>query len=757
MRARVPLLALAVLFALTLASPAPVAAFCEIQEPPTPVPTQVNGTQVEIFLTEGFARVVIIKEFYNPSEQFKEGQVFFPLEKGHELITDLRLKIGNVVYNSSAQDRGEALDEFLENVQAGQDAALVQYDPPRDVYWIAVTIPPKQARTTITTLEMPLAEQDGFYGYDYRLSVDARDSVSYLRAHVRIETTDPLVDVRIPTNPSLPIVRSGDRVAEAWVNSTEEARRSDLRVLFRADGPAVSQLALPDGTRYLRYTIDAADEAFAGTLQRRPRAFLILVDASGSMGRFDRWTLAADSTAALVNSLIPGESYGLATFHGRTVSRFSDALSPAGDGAESSVRGFLASADRRGSTNLAVVLDTAKAWASQARSRGQQPLLFLVTDGRTTVGPQALDLEKAFREVSYDEDLVMSGLVVRATDRGDEVVVRNLTHLNHGGFHPVYGDYAPTAVADVLAEIHLPVLHDVRVSFAGGGTVDLATRDPQKVLEGGELLVLARTRGTANDSVGMRIAWSGPDGVERSFPVTYGGSGIPTQPLLHRQWVLTRIHTLLDRVRGGEDPVAVEEIEALGTANRVVTPYTSLLVTIPRESPDSGSSEFTEDFLADFGLGGSQGLAGGSIRPGSVESDSSRIFTPRSLTPLSAEARLWDSWRRDQNAPLLIDDEVDRWISTDDRDAASAFRQEASRNGFRVAFQGNFVTVFEASGELVGLRDPFVDSASVGGRTAASVTWAGFAAIVLAGFVHVHREARRFRRETENAEEDPSP
>ncbi|MGI0148643.1 MAG: hypothetical protein ACREDF_03820, partial [Thermoplasmata archaeon] len=71
-----------------------VSAFCEILEPPSPLPTQVNGTQVEIQLTEGFARVVIIKEFYNPSDEFKQGQVFFPLEKGHELITDLRLKIG---------------------------------------------------------------------------------------------------------------------------------------------------------------------------------------------------------------------------------------------------------------------------------------------------------------------------------------------------------------------------------------------------------------------------------------------------------------------------------------------------------------------------------------------------------------------------------------------------------------------------------------------------------------------------------------
>src|SRR2546428_14065267 len=138
-----------------LSAPGPAAAFCVIVEPPTPLPTQVNGTQVEIQLTEGFARVVIIKEFYNPSDQPKQGQIAFPLEKGHELITDLRLKIGNVTYGSSTQNRTEALNACLEAIAKAQDAALVQYDAPRDVYWAAVPIAPTEARSRITTLEMP--------------------------------------------------------------------------------------------------------------------------------------------------------------------------------------------------------------------------------------------------------------------------------------------------------------------------------------------------------------------------------------------------------------------------------------------------------------------------------------------------------------------------------------------------------------------------------------------------------------------------
>lgn len=512
---RLSVFALAAFAALALIAPGKVAAFCEVQEPPTLIPTQVNGTQVEVQLAEGFARVVIIKEFYNPSDAFKEGQVFFPLEKGHELITDLRLKIGNVVYNSSAQDRGAALDEFLEAVQTGQDAALVQYDPPRDVYWIAVTIPPKQARTTITTLEMPLREQDGFYAYDYRLSVDARHSLDYLRMHVRVETTDPLDEVRIPTHPRLDLVRSGDHVAEAWVNSTEDARGSDMRIRFRANGSAVSQLALPNGDRYVRYTLDAAEGAFAGSLDPRPRSFLIFVDGSGSMGRSGRWPLAADSVAALLALLAPGETYALGVFRARTVTPLVEDLVSVDGARETKAREFLASITPHGSTNFGSILGRAESWAMQAWARGQKPLLFLITDGRVTAGPVALDLENAFKEVAYAVDLPMSGLAIQPTDRGDELAVRNLTHFNHGGFEHVFGDYAPTAVDRMFDAIHLPVLHNVRVSFSGFDDVELATVDPQRVVEGGELLVLAKTRGTATDPFAAQISWSGPDGVAR--------------------------------------------------------------------------------------------------------------------------------------------------------------------------------------------------------------------------------------------------
>lgn len=722
MRAARFALAIGLVVVALLSVPGPTAAFCVIVEPPTPLPTQVNGTQVEIQLTEGFARVVIIKEFYNPSDEAKQGQIAFPLEKNHELITDLRLKIGNVTYSASTQNRTDALNAFLEAIAKGQDAALVQYDPPRDVYWIAVTIPPKEARTTITTLEMPLTKIDGFYEYDYRLSIDARDSVSYLRVHVRVATVAPLGEVQFPNQPNLPLVRSGSHAADAYINETRPAATGDLRIRFAAAGASLGQFAEPNGDRYVRFSLDATDPTFASSIRPTPRALVVLVDGSGSMGFLDRWTLAKDAVRGIVRDLHAGESYGVAVLHGPTVVSFAPNLQPWTPAGEPDLVRFLDSFRPHGSTGFTSPLGQAAVWAADARQAGQQPILVLVSDGRPTRSPVDPDLEPAFARISYEESMPVFAMAVRPADHADETVLHNLSHYHRGELVSLFGDVS-TSVADLLASIRVPVLSDVRQDLPNAADVTFASANPQVVWEGGEAFVIAKMHGTVNDSLDLRITWPEVSGATRSLDIRSAGPDVPVQPLLKRQWVLTRIHALLEATRARADPAVIAELTSLATENRVATPYTSLLVLLPQPSEGSDRSTAETSFPGAplFGAPALSSTAGSGV---------SSIFVP----PLVAEARKADALRRDIGNLLVKEDEVDRFVTFGSPEYATLDVSTAT-----IRYEGTYLRILDVGGELVGVRSGLPDPSQL------VANGVGFAGIIFA-VVALARLSRRGAR-----------
>src|SRR3989475_4976158 len=722
--------------------PGPAAAFCVIVEPPTPLPTQVNGTQVEIQLTEGFARVVIIKEFYNPSDEPKQGQIAFPLEKGHELITDLRMKIGNVTYGSSTQNRTDALNAFLEAIAKGQDAALVQYDPPRDVYWIAVTIPPKEARTTITTLEMPLTKTDGFYEYTYRLSIDARDSLSYLRLHARVETAAALREVQIPSHPDLPVIQGGLHFADAYINETRPAATGDLHIRFRASGTSLSQFADSSGDRYVRFSLDAADPTFASSLRPTPRALVILLDASGSMGFLDRWSLAKDAVRRIASDLGIGESYGVAVFQGTTVAPFSpnlQAWTPAG---EADLVRFLDSFRPHGSTSLVAPLAQAASWATDARRVGQQPILILVSDGRPTRAPLDPDLEPTYAQISYEQAMPIFALAVRPADHDDETVLHNLSAYHRGEFVAVHGD-VPGPVAELLASIRVPVLGGLQAEIPDAANLSLASANPQVVWQGGEAFVIARMRGTLNDSLDLGMTWPDAFGAIRSLDLRSAGPEIPVQPLLKRQWVLTRIQALLEAARARADPAIIAELTTLGTENRVATPYTSLLVLLPQPNPGGDRSTAPETSLPGAPLFGAPARSSPSS---STSSGLSSIFVP----PLIAESRKAHASRRDVQRLRVAQDEVDRYVAFGSPEYA---RLDLSTANSR--YEGTYLRILDVGGELVGVQRGLPDSSQL---VANGIGFAGIALAVI-GFAHLSRRGSKSRRDEEmvDAKTPPAP
>src|SRR2546427_2828875 len=230
------------------------------------------------------------------------------------------------------------------------------------------------------------------------------------------------------------------------------------------------------------------------------------------------------------------------------------------------------------------------------------------------------------------------------------------------------------------------------------------------------------------------MTWPDTSGATRALALRSAGPDTPLQPLLKRQWVLTRIHALLEAARARADPAVVAELTTLGTENRVATPYTSLLVLLPQPNPSGDRSTAPETSLPGAPLFGAPALSSPSS---STSSGLSSIFVP----PLVAEARKADALRRDVRTSLVAQDEVDRYVAFGSAEYA---RLDLSTANSR--YEGTYLRILDVGGELVGVQRGLPDSSQL---VANGIGFAGMALAVI-GIVRLSRRGGRPKRDEEN-------
>jgi hypothetical protein len=217
--------------------------------------------------------------------------------------------------------------------------------------------------------------------------------------------------------------------------------------------------------------------------------------------------------------------------------------------------------------------------------------------------------------------------------------------------------------------------------------------------------------------------------VTQALDIRTAGPDIPIQPLLKRQWVLTRIHALLEAAHARADPGVIAELTTLATENRVATPYTSLLVLLPQ--PNQGGDRSTADAsLPGSPLFGAPGLSSPASSGGSF------VFVP----PLVAEAQKADALRRDVGNLLVVQDEVDRYVTVGSPEYGNLDLSTATAR-----YEGTYLRIVDVGGELVGVWRGLPDSSQL------LANGIGFAGMIFAigGLASLSRRGSRSRRDEE--------
>ena len=159
-----------------------------------------------------------------------------------------------------------------------------------------------------------------------------------------------------------------------------------------------------------------------------------------------------------------------------------------------------------------------------------------------------------------------------------------------------------------------------------------------------------------------------------------------------------------------------------------MTPYTSLLVSIPARPAAEGRT----DQGSTLGTFSESGLSAATLR--------GPPFARAFESPLVAMSQDAEAFWADVGNPLLADHEIDRYIRADSPEA-----RDLTVGGAAIRFQGRFVTVIEVDGELVAVVRGWLDPLNSLTYVLWTGLWIAAAILTFRAIVRIQRLSLRGR------------
>lgn len=496
--------------------------------------------------------------FENPRDETIEGRFRIALPPGAAL-SRFAMKIGGAWQEGEVVERQRARRAYEDFLHRRQDPALLEQEAGNEFSARVFPIPARGRKELIVSYSHALVRAD----QPYVIPLLGLSKVGHL--DVRVLLGDRPAAGAAASNLGGEV--SDRRVAELHKESWTPDRDFEIGQDAVADRPGLRR----DNLAVVRVNaqVEAVPQEIAG--------LYILVDssASRSLGYATQVRRIAELTAGLRDGAGEATPLGVAAFDQEVVSIFEGPAS--GFGAAAAQR--LASRRPLGASDL----DRALAWLTTrlAGAGRKYPRVLLVTDGIATAG----ETETRALKVAVHA-LGASGVerldVLAVGGLRDEAVLRELTtgNLAHDGQR--IDGAAP--LSEIARRLTLACRSGVKVAVEGAAWVWPDTLDG--VQPGDQALVYADLPADRP----LRLSLDG-----RS--VALGGElPAPAKPLLQRAWVQARMERLLhlrETVHAGDDDLRralLREVAELSVENRVLSPYTALLVLE------------TEDDYARFGL-----------------------------------------------------------------------------------------------------------------------------------------------------------
>jgi Ca-activated chloride channel family protein len=312
-----------------------------------------------------------------------------------------------------------------------------------------------------------------------------------------------------------------------------------------------------------------------------PRDYVFVLDVSGSMHGFPIDT-AKVLLRGLVGNLRPTDTFNIIPFAGGHSQLAPQPLPATRENVDAAVR-FINGQRGSGSTELLAALRAALALPAEP---GRARSFVIITDGYVTIEKEAMDLVRAH----LGEANVFAFGIGSSVNR---MLIEGLARAGRGEAFIVLDAKQAAAEADRFRRyIESPVLTGIRVTPRGLDAYDIDPPQVPDLFAQRPVVLTGKFRGPAAGTI--ELTGRTANGVyTRLIDVAPAGDNAATRalPLL---WARSRIATLGDDTRLGNDSAAVREITALGLRYGLLTDYTSF-IAVDRVVRNAGGEQRTVD------------------------------------------------------------------------------------------------------------------------------------------------------------------
>ncbi|MFH1530986.1 MAG: VIT domain-containing protein [Pseudomonadota bacterium] len=530
--------------------------------------------KVTVDVRDQIARTVIEESFVNHTDEILEGVFQFPLPQDAS-ISNFGMWIGDRLVEADVVEKQRAREIYETIKREKRDPGLLEWAGGSLFKARVYPIPAHTEKRVTITYTQVLPLRNGTWTYDYALRSDL------LRAHplrtleldVRIHSEAGLSAVTCPTHPAR--VETTAQGARIRFEAQEYRPDADFQVV-------VTPKTVTSGVRTL--THQRGDDGYFMVLFQPPEAaapagrtvlpdgeplkLLLMADTSGSMDADTRRSQEA-FLQVLLGALRPEDRFRLAACDATCVWADPDFVA-ADDGSRARALAFLGARESLGWTDLDALVQAALG------ASGPDVHVIYVGDGRHSAG----DADTAALAARLGAMGKVKAASIHAVAPGNLVeppVMAALAALGGGSYRQIRdGDGPRTAAREILQEILVPGVRDVRFTFEGFTTAKVYPEILPNLAAGTQHVVVGRYRPGQDVKAGRVVIRGRTREGERTWTedVTFAGAD-QGNSFIPRLWARRYLDALL---QGGADVDRKERIVSFSQEFRILTPYTSFLV-----------------------------------------------------------------------------------------------------------------------------------------------------------------------------------